>query len=72
MAISIDGTGTISGIADAGLPDVVADGIFIKNIQTVTSNETLSGSYNWGSFGPISINTGVTVTIGTGATWSIV
>ena len=72
MAISIDGTGTISGIADAGLPDVVADGIFIKNIQTVTTNETLSGSYNWGSFGPISINTGVTVTIGTGATWSIV
>lgn len=72
MPISINGGGTVSGLSDTGLPDVIADGIFIKNIKTVSSNETLSGSYNWGSFGPISINTGVTVTISTGATWSIV
>ena len=72
MPISIDGTGSISGLSDTGLPDVIADGIFIKNIQNVSSDETLSGTYNWGSFGPISIDTGVTVTISTGATWSIV
>ena len=72
MPISIDGTGSVSGLSDTGLPDVIADGIFIKNIQNVSSDETLSGTYNWGSFGPISIDTGVTVTIGTGATWSIV
>ena len=72
MPISIDGTGSVSGLSDTGLPDVIADGIFIKNIQNVSSDETLSGSYNWGTFGPISIDTGVTVTIGTGATWSIV
>tara|TARA_A100001201_G_C4066777_1_gene194400 strand:+ start:564 stop:782 length:219 start_codon:yes stop_codon:yes gene_type:complete len=72
MPISIDGTGSVSGLSDTGLPDVIADGIFIKNIQNVSSDETLSGTYNWGSFGPISIDTGVTVTISTGATWSIV
>ena len=72
MPISIDGTGSVSGLSDTGLPDVIADGIFIKNIKNVSSDETLSGSYNWGTFGPVSIDTGVTVTIGTGATWSIV
>ena len=72
MPISINGNGVVSGLNDTGLPDVVADGIYIKNIKNVSSDETLSGSYNWGSFGPISIDTGVTVTISTGATWSIV
>lgn len=72
MPISINGTGSVSGLSDTGLPDVIADGIFIKNVQNVSSDETLSGSYNWGSFGPISIDTNVTVTISTGATWSIV
>lgn len=72
MSLSLTGAGVISGIADAGLPDVIADGIFIKNIKNVSSDETLSGTYNWGSFGPISIDTGVTVTISTNATWSIV
>ena len=72
MPITINGTGTVSGIADAGLPDVIADGIFIKNIKSVTADETLSGTYNWGSFGPIDIANNVTVTIANNATWSIV
>ena len=72
MSISINGAGIVSGIADAGLPDVIADGIFIKNIKSVTSDETLSGTYNWGSFGPIDIANNVTVTIANNATWSIV
>ena len=72
MPLTLTGAGVVSGIADTGLPDVIADGIFIKNIKNVSSDETLSGTYNWGSFGPISIDNNVTVTIGTGATWSIV
>lgn len=72
MSLTISGAGVISNIADDGLPDVIADGIFIKNVKNVSSDETLSGSYNWGSFGPISIDTNVTVTIANEATWSIV
>jgi len=72
MPLLIAGAGSVSGLHDTGLPDVIADGIFIKNVKNVSSDETLSGSYNWGSFGPISIDTNVTVTISTGATWSIV
>ena len=52
MPLTLTGAGVVSGIADAGLPDVIADGIFIKNIKNVSSNETLSGTYNWGSFRP--------------------
>ena len=72
MSLTISGSGVISNIADDGLPDVIADGIFIKNVKNVSSDEILSGTYNWGSFGPISIDNNVTVTISNQATWSIV
>ncbi len=72
MPLVFNGTGSISGISDTGLDDVVNDGLFIKNLKTVTSSVTLSGSYNWGTFGPTSIANGITVTIGSGGTWSIV
>jgi hypothetical protein len=44
---------------------------FFLNAKTVASNYTISGSYNAHSTGPITINTGVTVTISTGATWVV-
>ena len=49
-----------------------SDTVFIVNGQTVTTNYTIPTNYNAGSFGPISINSGVTVTIPTGAVWTIV
>ncbi len=49
-----------------------SDQIFIENGQTVTTNYTISASKNAGTFGPISINDGVTVTIPDGSTWSII
>ena len=74
MAITINGTGSVSGLSGPeGLTDVISDGIFIKNVATVASDITLgAGTYNYGSFGPIDISTGTTVTIASGATWSIV
>ena len=45
---------------------------FVENDQTVTGNYTLTAGKNALSAGPISINTGVAVTVPTGATWSIV
>jgi hypothetical protein len=49
-----------------------SDQIFIENGQTVTTNYTISASKNAGTFGPISIDDGVTVTIPDGSTWSII
>jgi len=48
------------------------DQIFIQNGQTVTTDYTISTNYNAGTFGPVSIDTGITVTVPTGSVWSIV
>ena len=53
-----------------------SDKIFIENGQTVTTNYTIGDELgvacNAGSFGPITINAGVTVTIPSGENWTIV
>lgn len=48
------------------------DDIFYENGQTVTTNYTITAGKNAMSAGPITINTGVTVTVGTGDTWTVV
>ena len=60
--------GSIGGGAAGG----GGDAIFYNNGQTVTTDYTIPTSYNAGTFGPISINSGVTVTVPSGSTWSIV
>jgi hypothetical protein len=48
-----------------------ADQIFVQNQQTVTTNYTISTNYNAMSTGPISINSGITVTIPSGSNWVV-
>jgi hypothetical protein len=48
------------------------DDVFYENGQTVTTDYTLTTNKNAMSAGTITINSGVTVTIPSGATWSIV
>lgn len=42
------------------------------NAQTIAENITIPGTYNAGSFGPITIDSGFTVTVSSGAEWVIV
>jgi hypothetical protein len=49
-----------------------ADAVFFENDQTVTVNYTISTNKNAGTFGPIAVNAGITVTVPAGSTWSIV
>ena len=46
--------------------------IFWENGQTVTSNYTITNGKNAMSAGPITINSGVTVTVGAGETWTVI
>lgn len=46
--------------------------IFVLNDQTVTADYTIPTGKNASSAGPITINTGVTVTIPTGSVWVII
>ncbi len=60
--------GAIGGGATGGS----SDDIFYENGQTVTTDYTLSTGKNAMSAGPISINSGVTVTVPSGASWTVV
>ena len=48
-----------------------SDQVFVENGQTVTTNYTLSTGFNAMSTGPITVNSGVTVTIPSGARWVV-
>lgn len=48
------------------------DQVFIQNGQTVTTSYTITTNYNAGTFGPVSINSGVTVTVPTGSVWTVI
>ena len=49
-----------------------SNGVFWENQQTVTHDYTIQNNYNAGSFGPITINSGVTVTVGAGENWTVI
>jgi len=59
--------GAIGGGATGGSSDAV----FYENEQTVTADYTLSTNNNAHSVGPITINTGITVTVPSGSNWVI-
>jgi hypothetical protein len=66
------GTLELADVPAAGATGGGSDQIFYENGQTVTTNYTISNGKNAMSAGPITINTGVTVTVGTGETWTVV
>jgi len=49
-----------------------ADAVFLENGNAVTTNYTLSTNKNAVSAGPVTINSGVTVTVPSGQSWVIV
>jgi hypothetical protein len=49
-----------------------ADTVFFENSQTVTTNYTLSTNKNAVTAGPVTVNSGVTVTIPSGSSWVVV
>lgn len=46
--------------------------VFIENGQSVIENYTITTGNNAGTFGPVTVASGVTVTVPTGSVWSIV
>jgi hypothetical protein len=66
-----DGTawGAIGG---AGASGGGTDRIFWNNGQTVNSDYTIPDGFNSGSFGPITVASGITVTVPASSTWTVV
>ena len=67
---AIDGS-NLTGIS-AGATGGGSDEVFYENDQTVTTNYTITNGKNAMAAGPITINSGVTVTVGSGETLTIV
>jgi hypothetical protein len=60
--------GAVGGGATGG----GSDQVFIENDQTVTTNYTISTNKNAVSAGTVTINSGISVTVPTGARWVVV
>ena len=43
-----------------------------QNATTVSANYTIGSGYNGLSAGPVSVNTGITVTVSTGSVWTVI
>jgi len=72
-ALVSDASGTLSwAAAGGGAVGGGTDTIFWENSQTITVDYAITNGKNAGSFGPVTINSGVTVTVGAGETWTVV
>ena len=74
-------TGTLPAIDGSNLTGLQAgatggnsggNAVFWENQQTVTHNYSITANRNAGSFGPITINSGVTVTVPSTSNWTII
>ena len=75
--LKTDGAGTISYTdAQSGATGGGSDKVTIENGTTITTNYTIGTTFgstcNAGSFGPITINAGVTLTIPSGSAYTVV
>ena len=64
--------GTAWGQIGAGATGGSSDTVFFENGQTVTTSYTITTGKNAVSAGPITINSGVTVTVPSNASWVVV
>ena len=63
--------GTAWGSIGGGATGGSTDQMFFLNGQTVTTSYSIPSGQNAGTFGPITVNSGATVTIPSGSTWTI-
>lgn len=70
--ISTDTSGTLSWGVAGGATGGTGNQVFWENDQTITTSYAITNGKNAGSFGPITISSGVEVTVGSGETWTVV
>jgi len=60
------------GAVGGGATGPGTDAVFWENDQTVSDDYTITNNKNAGSFGPITVASGKTVTVGAGEVWTVV
>jgi len=64
--------GTVWGSVGGGATGGGGDAVFVENDQAVTANYTIPATKNAMSTGPVTVNSGVTVTVSSGARWVVI
>lgn len=64
--------GTSWGAVGGGAKGGGSNAVFYENDQAITSNYTITSGKNAMTAGPITVNSGITVTIPSGSVWTIV
>jgi len=67
-----EGYGTAWGASGGGATGGTGNYVFYENDTTVTVNYTITTNKNAMTAGPITVNAGVTVTVPSGSTWTVV
>lgn len=67
-----EGYGTAWGLLGGGAQGAGVDAVFYENDQAVTGDYSITSGKNAMSAGPITINSGITVTVTSGCTWTVV
>ena len=65
-------TGTLWSSIGGGAKGGGSDSVFFENDQTVTTNYTLTTNKNAVTAGPVTVNSGIVVTIPSGSSWVVV
>ena len=58
-------------IHGGGAKGANGDRVFWENNQSVSADYTITAGFNAGTFGPVTIDSGVTVTVPDGSTWTV-
>ncbi len=72
FALTSDGAGQLSWGRAGGASGLGTNAVFYENDQNVTGSYTITSNKNAMSAGPITIDSGVTVTVPSGSVWVIV
>jgi hypothetical protein len=67
-----EGYGSAWGTIGGGAVGGGSDRVFMENDQAITTNYTITTNKNAVTAGPVTVNSGITVTIPSGSFWSIV
>ena len=70
--INVSGITFGDGTTQNSAVQMTANSTVIEMNNTISSNYTMTAGKNGLTAGPLTINTGVTVTIPTGSTWTVV
>ena len=72
QALVVNSGATAPEWGSAGGPNLGTDAVIRTNAKTIAENITFAGTENGMSAGPITINSGYTVTVTSGSTWTVV